>query len=142
MHKGLGPVATVLVQNGTLRLGNALVFSQNYARVKTMHDEMSRELTEAGPSTPVKITGLSGLPEAGSEFIVVKDEKEARELAEKTNRRKTLPIDAATKRATTESFLQDAPRAAPKKILNLILRADVQGSVEALKTSLGKIPIR
>ena len=77
MHKGLGAVATILVQNGTLRLGDAIVFAQQFARVKTMHNEHGKELTEAGPSTPVKITGLSDLPEAGSEFIVVKNEKEA-----------------------------------------------------------------
>jgi translation initiation factor IF-2 len=141
MHKGLGPVATVLVQNGTLHIGDSLVFSQNYARVKTMHDEIGRELSDAGPSTPVKITGLSGLPEAGSEFIVVKDEKEARELAEKRIEGKRFQMMQQPKRATTESFLQEtAVRAAPKKVLNLILRADVQGSVEALKNSLSKIP--
>ncbi len=140
MHKGLGPVATVLVQNGTLHLGDALVFSQNHARVKTMHDEMGRELTQALPSTPVKITGLSGLPEAGSEFIVVKDERQARELAEKRIEGKRFQMMQQPKRATTESFLQESARTTPKKTLNLILRADVQGSVEALKTSLAKIP--
>lgn len=139
MHKGHGHVATVLVQNGTLRLGDALVFSQNYARVKTMHDEFNRELTSAGPSTPVKITGLSGLPEAGSEFIVVKDEKEARELSEKRVEGKRGQLQQQIKRMTSESFMA-APTAAPKKMLNLLLRADVQGSVEALKTSLTKIP--
>src|SRR5262249_49485410 len=75
MHKGMGSVATVLVQNGTLRIGDALVFGPLWGRVKTMHDEYRKELQEAGPSTPVEITGLSGLPEAGQEFIVVKNEK-------------------------------------------------------------------
>ena len=82
MHKGMGAVATVLVQNGTLRRGDSVVFGQLWGRVKTMHDEYRHELQEAGPSTPVEITGLSGLPEAGQEFIVVKSEKEAREIAE------------------------------------------------------------
>lgn len=140
LHKGLGPVATLLVQNGTLRLGDCIVFSQNYARVKTMHDELDRELTQAGPSTPVKITGLSGLPEAGSEFIAVKDEKEAKELAEKRMEGKRFQMMQQPKRATTESFLQNTSHAVIKKTLNLILRADVQGSVEALKNSLNKIP--
>jgi len=139
MHKGLGPVATVLVQNGTLRLGDALVFSQNYARVKTMHDELGKELTEAGPSCPVKITGLSGLPDAGSEFIVVKDEKDAKELSEKRSEGKRFQMMQQPKRATTESFMLDNGKSTPRKVLNLILRADVQGSVEALKTSLEKI---
>jgi translation initiation factor IF-2 len=138
MHKGLGAVATILVQNGTLHLGDALVFAQQYARVKTMHDEHERELTEAGPSTPVKITGLSGLPEAGSEFFVVKSEKEAMEIAEKrTEGQQHAQLQQAKRGA--ESFLAEKANGIQKKILNLILRADVQGSVEALRTSLLKI---
>jgi translation initiation factor IF-2 len=138
MHKGLGAVATLLVQNGTLRLGDALVFSQQFARVKTMHDEHGRELTEAGPSTPVKITGLSDLPEAGSEFIVVKSEKEAMEIAEKRSEGQRHAQLAQAKRGV-EGFLAEKANGIQKKVLNLILRADVQGSVEALKTSLLKI---
>lgn len=138
MHKGLGAVATILVQNGTLRLGDALVFAQQFARVKTMYDEHGRELTEAGPSTPVKITGLSDLPEAGSEFIVVKSEKEAMEIAEKRSEGQRHALLQQAKRGA-ESFLAEKANGIQKKILNLILRADVQGSVEALKTSLLKI---
>ncbi len=138
MHKGLGAVATVLVQNGTLRLGDAIVFAQHFARIKTMHDEHNRELAEAGPSTPIKITGLSGLPEAGSEFIVVKNEKEAMEIAEKRSEGKRHALQQV-KRTGLESFMQEKATGIQKKILNLILRADVQGSVEALKTSLLKI---
>jgi translation initiation factor IF-2 len=138
MHKGLGAVATVLVQNGTLKLGDALVFTQQFARVKTMHDEHGKELMEAGPSTPVKITGLSDLPEAGSEFIVVKSEKEAMEIAEKRSEGQRHALLHLAKRGA-ESFLAEKASGIKKKILNLILRADVQGSVEALKTSLLKI---
>lgn len=138
MHKGLGSVATVLVQNGTLRLGDALVFNQQFARVKTMHDEHGKELMTAGPSTPVKITGLSDLPEAGSEFIVVKNEKEAMEIAEKRSEGQRHALLHLAKRGA-ESFLAEKASGIKKKILNLILRADVQGSVEALKTSLLKI---
>ncbi|MBS0652831.1 MAG: translation initiation factor IF-2 [Verrucomicrobia bacterium] len=138
MHKGMGAVATVLVQNGTLRLGDAIVFAQHFARVKTMQDEHGRDVSEATPSTPVKITGLSGLPEAGSEFIVVANEKEARELAEKRSEGKRNAQQLLMKRAGLESLLQDK-QTAQKKILNLILRGDVQGSVEALKISLQKI---
>ena len=139
LHKGLGPVATILVQNGTLRLGDALVFGELYARVKTMHDEQGKELVEAGPSTPVKITGLSGIPEAGSEFIVVKNEKEAREIAEKRVGHKDHLLLQA-KRGSLESLLQNKAESSAKKRLNLILKADVQGSLEALKTSLRKLP--
>jgi translation initiation factor IF-2 len=137
MHKGLGAVATILVQNGTLRLGDAIVFSQQFARVKTMHNEHDRELTEAGPSTPVKITGLSDMPEAGSEFIVVKNEREAMLIAEKRSEGKRHTQLAATKRGA--DFLAERATGLKKKVLNLMLRADVQGSVEALKTSLLKI---
>jgi translation initiation factor IF-2 len=138
MHKGLGAVATILVQNGTLRLGDALVFAQQFARVKTMHDEHGSELVEAGPSTPVKITGLSDLPVAGSEFIVVKSEKEAMEIAEKRSEGQQHALLQQAKRGA-ESFLAEKANGVKKKTLNLILRADVQGSVEALKTSLLKI---
>jgi translation initiation factor IF-2 len=139
MHKGLGAQATVLVQNGSLRQGDAIVFDQHWGRVKTMHDENGKEIKIAGPSTPVKITGLSGLPEAGSEFIIVKTEKEARELGEaRTLGHKNLALQQA-KKVGVEGLLQKKAETLQKKILNLILRADVQGSLEALKTSLMKI---
>lgn len=139
MHKGLGGVATLLIQNGTLRNGDAVVFAQHWARVKTMHNENGKELTEASPSTPVKITGLSGLPEAGSEFIVVKNEREARELAEaRIEGRKFTALQQ--KRGGLENLLQQKVEQGEKKMLNLMLRADVQGSLEALKNSILKIP--
>lgn len=138
MHKGMGSIATVLVQNGTLRLGDALVFGQHWGRVKTMRNEFGKELSEAGPSTPVEITGMSGLPEAGEEFIVVKNEKEAREIAaaRMLGMRQTNLLQ--TKKLSMENlFLQAAET--NKKILNVVLRADVQGSLEALKAALMKI---
>ena len=138
MHKGMGPVATVLVQNGTLKLGDAVVFGQLWGRIKTMHDEYKRELQEAGPSTPVEITGLSGLPEAGQEFIVVKNEREARDIADA----RMLDIRQVnliqTKKLSMENLFQQAADST-KKILNVLLRADVQGSLEALKAALLKI---
>ncbi|MBN9377116.1 MAG: translation initiation factor IF-2 [Chlamydiales bacterium 38-26] len=137
MHKGMGAVATVLVQNGTLRIGDSLVFDQYWGRVKTMQDEFGRNVTVAGPSTPVSITGLSGLPEAGQEFIVVKNEKEAREIAEARMvgmRQNNL----LKKKLSMENLMQQASEPT-KKILNVILRADVQGSLEALKVGLIKI---
>ena len=138
MHKGLGAVTTVLVQNGTLRVGDAIVFTEHWGRVKTMHDEYDKPMDTAGPSTPVKITGLSGLPEAGSDFICVKDEKEASIVSEKRlEQRKHLALQ--TKRGSLENLLSQQMEKQEKKILNLILRADVQGSLEALKHSLGKI---
>ncbi|MCE2982786.1 MAG: translation initiation factor IF-2 [Parachlamydia sp.] len=140
MHKGLGSVATILVQNGTLRRGDSLVFGQLFGRVKTMHDEYGKELQEAGPSTPVEITGLSGLPEAGQEFIVVKNEKEAREIAQARSEgaRQTSFLMQQKKKVSMENILLQAS-ATGKKILNIVLRADVQGSLEALKVALQKI---
>ncbi len=139
MHKGLGAVATVLVQNGTLRLGDALVCDQLYGRVKTMHDEFRRDLKEAGPSTPVEITGLSGIPVAGQEFIVVKNEREAREIAEARQQgvqQKNLQISS---KISLESVFQKASENVQKKIFPILIRADVQGSLEALKVALQKI---
>lgn len=138
MHKGMGAVATVLVQNGTLKLGDALVFGDNWGRVKTMRDEYGQELVEAGPSTPVEITGISGLPEAGQEFIIVKSEKEAREIAEDRMHGSRQFNLQQKKKVSMENLLQQATEG-QKKILNMVLRADVQGSLEALKIALEKI---
>lgn len=137
MHKGMGSVATILVQNGTLKMGDSLVFDQYWGKVKTMQDEFNSNLVEAGPSTPVAITGLSGLPEAGQEFIVVKSEKEAREIAGVRMvgmRQNTM----SKKKLSVESMMLQASEPI-KKVLNVILRADVQGSLEALKVGLLKI---
>lgn len=138
MHKGMGIVATVLVQNGTLRIGDAIVFGQLWGRIKTMQDEYGRQLLEAPPSTPVEITGLSGLPEAGQEFIVVKSEKEAREIAEVRMEGLRESNLLMKKKVSMENLLQQSSQSA-KKILNVVLRADVQGSLEALKVVLQKI---
>lgn len=137
MQRGLGNVATVLVQNGTLRKGDALVFSKHWGKVKTMRDDLGREVETAGPSTPIELTGLSGLPEAGEEFIVVSSEKEAKDIAEVRleENRKILQIK---KPISIESLMQEAS-GVQVKTLNVIIRADVQGSVEALKNSLMKI---
>lgn len=138
MHKGMGSVATVLVQNGTLRVGDALVFGQHWGRVKTMQNEFGKELETAPPSTPVEITGLSGLPEAGQEFIVVKSEREAREIAEVRMQGVRQTNQLMKKKMTLENLVQQASES-PRKILNIIVRADVQGSLEALKVALQKI---
>jgi len=138
MHKGLGVVVTLLVQNGTLKRGDNVVFDLNYARVKTMHDEHGKELEEAPPSTPIKITGLSGLPEAGSEFIVVENEKEAREIA-KTRQEEHKQRRIQKGKRGLEGLLEKNAEAQEKKVLHVLLRADVQGSLEALKQSLQKI---
>ncbi len=133
MHKGLGALATVLVQNGTLHVNDSLVFGYEWGRIKNLYNPFGQSVTSAGPSDVVKITGLSSLAQAGSEFIVVKSEKEARLLAterEEGHRKRLLQQS----KKGMEGFGK-----VEKKILPLILRADVQGSLEALRASLLKI---
>jgi len=135
LHKGFGSVATILVQNGTLKIGDALVFEDVYARIKTMHDEHGKELTMAVPSTPVKITGISGIPQSGCEFIVVKSEKMARKLIERRcseGKQATLQYG----HGELEKFISRQQALSEKKFLNIILCADVQGSIEAIRSSL------
>jgi len=138
MVKGLGPMATVLVQNGTLRVGDSLVFGVTYARIKVMRDEADKDLLEAGPSTPVRISGLSGLPSSGEEFIVVESEKEARDIAEKRQEGQRQLSFQVKRRHSVESMLEKKD-SQEKKLLPLIIRADVQGSLDAVKTALLKI---
>lgn len=138
LHKGLGAVATVLVQNGTLKHGDALVIEEIYGRVKTMHDEFDKPIKEAGPGSPVKVTGLSSVPEAGFEFIGVASEKEARKIAEERESG-SKRAHLKKKRDGIEMLMARKSELEAKKVLNLILRADVQGSVEALNSSLMSI---
>ncbi len=136
LHKGLGCVATVLVQNGTLNYGDAIVFERHYGRVKTMQNEYGRSLKSAGPSHPVELTGLSGLPAAGDPFIVVKSEKEAKHIVEQREIGHTERQLRLKKTPNLDNLFEQKSE---KKILNLLIRGDVQGSVEALKTSIMKI---
>lgn len=138
MHKGMGAVATVLVQNGTLRKNDAIVFGSHFGRIKTMQDDFGASIESAGPSRPVKITGLSDLALAGFEFIVVGSEKEARELA---SARAEGEVRSAMNQAKLSSLekMMAKKTSGEMKILPVILRADVQGSLEALNSSLLKI---
>ncbi|HSX38607.1 MAG TPA: translation initiation factor IF-2 [Chlamydiales bacterium] len=138
MHKGMGAVATVLVQNGTLRKGDAFVYGHFSGRIKTIHDDLGRLIDEAGPSTPVKITGLSKLAIAGSEFIIVRNEKEARELADARAEGYHREMLTLSKKSSMEKMMAKKEDG-EMKTLPVILRADVQGSLEALKNSLLKI---
>jgi translation initiation factor IF-2 len=137
IHKGMGAVTTILVQNGTLRKGDALVFEQYWGKVKTIRDEHGKTVADASPSTPVAITGLSGLPEAGQEFIVVSNEKEAKEISE-ARQIESRALTQKTRKPSIENLLASASET-QRKILPVILRADVQGSLEALKSALERI---
>ncbi|MCH9612307.1 MAG: Translation initiation factor IF-2 [Chlamydiia bacterium] len=139
LHKGFGATATLLVQNGTLKRNDALVFDEVYGRVKTMHDEHNKPLKEAGPSTAVSISGLSDIPSAGSEFIVVKSEKEARKLCEE---RASFEKRAQLRQKSAhdlDKLMQRQADLKELKVLNVMLKADVQGSLEAVRDSLKKI---
>ena len=138
LDKGQGPIATLLVQNGTLHKGDCLIAGTAVGRVRTMRDDKGREITAAGPSTPVEITGLTEVPEAGELFEAVEDERLARELADKrTAEAKEKQFAAYTK--VTLDNLFDQMAANDMKELPIVVKADVQGSAEAVKQSLEKI---
>ena len=138
LDKGRGPVATVLVQSGTLKRGDAVLAGQSYGRVRAMLDEDGRPANEAGPSIPVEIQGLSEVPAAGDEFMVLADERRAREIA--TFRQGKYREVTLNKRqaANLESMFENMGQTAAQS-LPLIIKADVQGSQEALATSLLKL---
>ena len=136
LDKGRGPIMTVLVQNGTLKAGDIIIAGSSVGRVRTMIDDKGRRVTEAGPSTPVEISGMSEVPSAGDTFNAVKDERMARELAEE--RRQQANAGGPVKKVSLEDLFSQI-QAGEMKTLNLIVKADVQGSAEAVKTSLEKI---
>ncbi len=137
LDKGRGPVATVLVQSGTLNRGDMIVSGQEYGRVRAMFDENGRSIKKAGPSIPVVVLGLSGTPEAGDDVRAVSDERRARELAELRHDRQRDTRLAAQKAAKLEEMFTQMAEG-ETQTLNIIVKADVQGSVEALKDSLIK----
>jgi translation initiation factor IF-2 len=135
LDKGRGAVATVLIQNGTLRAGDVVVVGSAYGKIRALLDDKGKQVKKAGPSIPVEIMGLSDVPSAGDTLVVVSDERVAREAAAKrSSRRQEVRIAAATgPRISLESFMQ-MPTDGGRKTLNLILKADGQGAVEALRS--------
>ena len=138
LDKGRGSVATVLVTRGTLRVGDTLVAGLTYGRVRAMLDPKGHPVTEAGPSDAVEILGLQSVPNAGDEFRVFEDEREARTLAEQRSLKARIEEQSHVKHVTLENLF-DTMADAEVKELNLIIKADVQGSIEALKDSLDKM---
>lgn len=136
LDKGRGPVATVLVQQGALKRGDYLVCGIQYGRVRALFDETGHQPGSAGPSIPVQVLGLSGVPEAGDDFVVVDDERLAKDVAQQreTKRRESRLVASATNRM--EDILAQMGKGEGQQVLNLVIKADVQGSVEALKQSL------
>ena len=138
LDKGRGPVATLLVQNGTLKQGDIIIAGTAVGRVRTMTDYKGARLTEAGPSVPVEIAGLSEAPTAGSPFFAVADERMARELVEQRKAEEKAKAAAPVQKVSLENLF-DQIQAGERKELALIVKADVQGSVEAVKASLEKL---
>jgi translation initiation factor IF-2 len=141
LEKGRGPVATVLVRAGTLRQGDVILTGPHFGRVRAMFDEAGRPVKEAGPSIPVAVLGLSGVPDAGDDVVVVADERKARELAllrESKMREQKLAQSQAVR--MDQIFAQMGEGGVETKSLNLMIKTDVQGSAEALSEALRKLP--
>jgi len=138
LEKGRGPVATVLVQEGTLRVGDALVTGSEYGRVRAMMNERGEQVKEVPPGYPVEVLGLSGVPTAGDEFNVVEDEKAAKEVAEHRAVKSRAKELGNVKKATLEDLFAKAKTGGPKE-LNVVIKADVQGSAEAVSHALKKL---
>ena len=138
LDKGRGPVATILVQSGTLNKGDIVLCGQEYGRVRAMRDENGNEIKVAGPSTPVEVLGLSGVPVAGEDAAVVKDERKAREVAAKRHQKKRELKLARQQKAKLENMFANMESGDVSE-LNIVLKADVQGSVEAISESLVKL---
>ena len=138
LDKGRGPIMTVLVQNGTLRLGDIIIAGTAVGRVRTMINDKGVRITEAGPSVPVEISGMSEVPSAGDIFNAVDDERMARELVEERKTQQKNAAFGSSKKVSLEDLFSQI-QAGEMKNLNIIVKADVQGSAEAVKASLEKI---
>ncbi len=141
LDRGRGPVATILVQRGTLRVGDSIVAGPAYGRVRAMLDEHGDNIEEADPSRPAMVLGLTAVPGAGQNFLVVEDDRIARQIAEKRESRERAAMQAQRRvRRTLEDFMASMEKGESQE-LNLILKGDVSGSVEALEDSLAKIDV-
>ncbi|MBB6626496.1 translation initiation factor IF-2 [Nocardioides sp. KIGAM211] len=141
LDRGRGPVATVLVQRGTLRVGDSIVAGAGYGRVRAMLDEHGDNIEEADPSRPAMVLGLTAVPGAGQTFIVVEDDRMARQIAEKRESRERAAMQAKRRvRRTLEDFMASMEKGESQE-LNLILKGDVSGSVEALEDALSQIDV-
>lgn len=140
LDKGKGPVARILVQHGTLKIGDAFVAGNCFGRIRAMVNDKGRRLKEVGPSTPVEITGLTEVPQAGDPFMVFEDERKARAIADRRSIKQRQSDMGANTRVTLDD-LYNHIKDGEIKDLNVIIKSDVQGSAEALKGSLAKIDI-
>ncbi len=137
LDRGRGPVATVLIQQGTLREGDAFVSKTEFGRVRAMNNDQGRRVKEAGPAMPVEVIGFSSVPQTGAEFVCVEDEKKARNIAEYWIRKAREKELSASSKITLEQLYQKIKEGV--KDLNVIIKADVQGSIEAISDALHKL---
>ena len=140
LDKGRGPVATLLVENGTLRIGDAIVVGNTHGRVRAMVNDLNQRSETAGPSTPIEITGLNDVPQAGDRFMVFPSEKEARQIAEQRSANARELGNKPGKAVSLDDLFSQIQEGEMKE-LNVIIKGDVQGSVEALSGSLQKIDV-
>ena len=138
LDSGRGPVATVLVQDGTLRAGDSVVCGMHYGKIRVLQDDLGRTVESAGPSMPVEIVGLSGVPMAGDELVALADEKDARQVSQHRIQKQRSKELAKTNRLSLEGLFEKMQKGEVKD-LNLIIKADVDGSIEALRDSLTKL---
>ncbi len=138
LDKGRGPVATVLVSSGTIKPGDVFVTGQHYGRIRMLLNDKGRKEKEATPSYPVEVIGLSGVPQAGDSFVVMEDEKKARQVAQSRMQKQREAELALRKRITLDDLFSQIQKGEVKE-LNIIIKADVQGSVEAVSESLSKL---
>lgn len=140
LDKGKGPVATLLVQQGTMHVGDPIVVGNTYGRVRVMTNDLGRRDKTAGPATPVEITGLNDVPQAGDRFVVFEDEKTARAAGEERAKRAMIEQRSSNSRVTLDNLFESLKEGELKEV-NVIIKADVQGSAEALAASLQKIDV-
>jgi translation initiation factor IF-2 len=138
LDKGRGPVSTVLIQDGSLKVGDAIVSGMHYGRIRAMINDWGKRVDQAGPSMPIEIQGLSGVPQAGDLFVTVKDEATARQIAA-IRERKNIDKDRMRTAKVSLTDLYDKISKGEVKELNLVIKADVQGSIEAVKETLAKL---
>ncbi|HLR74252.1 MAG TPA: translation initiation factor IF-2 [Virgibacillus sp.] len=140
LDKGRGAVASLLIQNGTLRVGDTLVVGNTFGRVRAMVNDLGQRIEEAGPSTPVEITGLNAVPQAGDQFLVFTDERKARQIGEAREQKQILESRSEQTKVSLDDLFDQIKQGDMKEI-NIIIKADVQGSAEALAASLQKIEV-
>jgi len=140
LDRGRGPVATLLVQNGTLKVGDPIVAGNTFGRIRAMSDDMGRRVKEAGPSTPIEVTGLNEVPQAGDRFVIFDDEKTARQIGE-ARAQQALQAQRKEKSRISLENLFETLKQGEMKELNIVLKADVQGTLEAVAAALQKIDV-